>query len=975
MKTKTALLIALALLFSCLAGFTPAVHAETGEARLGLGLVTDVTGSTSATETEDGRAKVDTTAVAVLLDADDTIIDVKIDIVQPYSFFDSAGVVVETKDFMTKRELGDDYGMVNASPIGKEWYEQASALEDYWIGKTVAEALAMEVDEEVRPTDEDLIASVTVHVDTFLLALEKAAATAEAVGSKTSDRIGLGITANNKRSGNATEDAEGLTQAYLHVAALSVGEDGLISAAIIDGLQANIKFDMEGQITSDLEAEVKSKNELGDEYGMRAASGIDAEWFEQAKAFAAYLVGKTAADVEGLAVEEGKTTDKDLSASVTISVTDMQAVAVKAYNDALGAKAVEGKAVKTGLGIVTNISGSTSADGETAGRAKVDSTVVGVMLDENDIVLDVIIDVIQPYTEWDAEGVVSELKSYSSKLELGDDYGMKAASEIGAEWYEQSESLSAYWTGKTVEEVLAMELNDDNAPADQDLAASVTVSVNVYLTAFKEAVEAAAEHGAESTDTLTLAIIADNNRSKDVAEDADGLAEAYIHYGLFTFDQEAKVTSAVIDAVQARVNFDGEGQITSDLVEDVTTKVELGADYGMVVASEIGKEWYEQIDAFEAFIVGKTAEEVNELADEDGKAADEDLVASVTITITALQQLVSEAAEQLSDVEAPVNPEEEPTEPEAEGAKTGLAVMRDVSGSTSADGETDGRAKTDITVVAVLVAEDGTIADVKLDIVQPYTFFDAEGKIVETKSFMTKRELGYEYGMLQASAIEKEWFEQASAFEAFVRGKSLEDVLAMELDDEHRPADEDLKASVTVHVDAYLAALEKAVNNAVASGAEATDELGLGIVATNMRSKDADGETDGQTEAYVHYAAVTFNADGVVTSAILDANQPKVSFDAEGQITSDLEAEQPTKLELGADYGMVAASEIGKEWNEQAEALALHVVGKNVEEILTLADDEGAVADEDLVASVTISIDTMLETIHKAYQDASVVAE
>ena len=58
MKTKTALLIALALLFSCLAGFTPAVHAETGEARLGLGLVTDVTGSTSATETEDGRAKV-----------------------------------------------------------------------------------------------------------------------------------------------------------------------------------------------------------------------------------------------------------------------------------------------------------------------------------------------------------------------------------------------------------------------------------------------------------------------------------------------------------------------------------------------------------------------------------------------------------------------------------------------------------------------------------------------------------------------------------------------------------------------------------------------------------------------------------------------------------------------------------------------------------------------------------------------------
>ena len=33
----------------------------------------------------------------------------------------------------TKKELGDDYNMLPASEIGKEWYEQAAAIEAFWL--------------------------------------------------------------------------------------------------------------------------------------------------------------------------------------------------------------------------------------------------------------------------------------------------------------------------------------------------------------------------------------------------------------------------------------------------------------------------------------------------------------------------------------------------------------------------------------------------------------------------------------------------------------------------------------------------------------------------------------------------------------------------------------------------------------------------------------------------------------------------
>jgi hypothetical protein len=85
-----------------------------------------------------------------------------------------------------------------------------------------------------------------------------------------------------------------------------------------------------------------------------------------------------------------------------------------------------------------------------------------------------------------------------------------------------------------------------------------------------------------------------------------------------------------------------------------------------------------------------------------------------------------------------------------------------------------------------------------------------------------------------------------------------------------------------------------------------------------------------------------------------------VEFDAAGlPVGFDPEAEILTKNEKGFDYGMVAynASAIGKEWFEQAAAVADYAVGKTADELANGAvNAEGKAADADLATVATIRI-------------------
>lgn len=326
------------------------------------------------------------------------------------------------------------------------------------------------------------------------------------------------------------------------------------------------------------------------------------------------------------------------------------------------------------------------------------------------------------------------------------------------------------------------------------------------------------------------------------------------------------------------------------------------------------------------------------------------------------------ATEEKKD-ETAETPAETPADTTAAAAKTGLGVITAVSKSKNASAEGDGLAQIDSTIVAVLVGADGKILDVKIDAAQTKINFSTEGKLTTDVAtiFKTKQELGDEYGMRKASSIGKEWFEQANALADYVVGKTIDEVKGIALNEKAAPADADLAASVTVSISGYVAALEKAVATAQELGATEGDKIGLGVTTEISKSKDAAADADGLGQAYTNISVVTVNAEGKITSAITDAVQGNVNFNAKGEVTTDLASSPATKLELKEDYGMKKASAIGKEWYEQANAFSAYITGKTLAEVKGIALDEtGAATDADLAASVSVHVGPFIANVEKA---------
>jgi hypothetical protein len=300
--------------------------------KTGLAIVSSAGSSKEATEEKDGTAQVDSTAVAVLVDDKGVIKNIVIDVVQTKFNFSTTGEITTdlAKTFDSKKELGDAYNMRGTSPIGKEWDEQAEALEKYVTGKTIEQVKGIALDGGY-PTDEDLTSSVTMNISSIIAAIEKAVNNAEDLGAKAGDKLGLGITSGaGSKTKNATAEEDGTVQAYSHYGAVSFDKNGKITSSIIDASQTNVSFNAEGKLTSELTGDFKTKLELGYDYNMKGASPIGKEWFEQSEAFCEYIKGKKISDVKGIALNDGYPADEDLLNSVTMHITDFLTVVEEA---------------------------------------------------------------------------------------------------------------------------------------------------------------------------------------------------------------------------------------------------------------------------------------------------------------------------------------------------------------------------------------------------------------------------------------------------------------------------------------------------------------------------------------------------------------------------------------------------------------------------------------------------------------------
>ncbi len=311
-----------AVLFGCKSGDEQSAPPQSQkEYRLGFAALPSKTGT---------KVQFKAVFAAVITDTDEKIVKCIVDEADASpdmnDFSESIG-----KEFPTKYALGADYGMASASPIGKEWSEQAKAFADYCVGKTVKEL------EESLGADgkiADLQASCTVYSADLIQCVKLACLnTTEAFTASGDVLLGMSVLCVMSASSvPATSEEDGKAMFSCQMAATASHKDGKVYKAYIDEIESHIAFDNDGASLEDPDTVPVSKQTQGKAYGMASASPIGKEWHEQINALADCCAGKTASQINGSVGEDGKVAD--LTSSCTVHAKSYTNAVIKALENA-----------------------------------------------------------------------------------------------------------------------------------------------------------------------------------------------------------------------------------------------------------------------------------------------------------------------------------------------------------------------------------------------------------------------------------------------------------------------------------------------------------------------------------------------------------------------------------------------------------------------------------------------------------------
>lgn len=337
------MVLSVAALVGCTGDKAPSGD-DTAALKFGLGVVANYGEAKDADGETNGAGEFNTTAVAVLLDAEGKIAAIDLDTAQIKTAWTSAGKVIAVEDLRTKYDKGTDYNMAafgkkHDGSEGKplEWNAQADAFMATAKGKTLDEVKALMAEDGYAQGDL-ATAGCTIKVGDFVAALGKAVTTAADSSATAADKLAVALVAANSHSSkDATAEAAGLAQIDTTVVAAVTNAEGKVVVAKTDCVQGKMPFDAAGKSTLDATAALKTKLELGTDYGMAAygtrhdgSEGAVKEWNEQAAAFDAALVGKTSADFAAFAGADGYATGDLATAGCTMAIGDMIAAATAA---------------------------------------------------------------------------------------------------------------------------------------------------------------------------------------------------------------------------------------------------------------------------------------------------------------------------------------------------------------------------------------------------------------------------------------------------------------------------------------------------------------------------------------------------------------------------------------------------------------------------------------------------------------------
>ena len=255
-------------------------------------------------------------------------------------------------------------------------------------------------------------------------------------------------------------------------AAVLLDAEGKLVDVRLDELEVNISADGNGAVT--MPTDYRTKRQRGDEYPLAAVSSLKKGWAEQADAFADYLKGMTPEQASKLETDaDGKPKDADLLSGCTIAVDRYREAIGKACANAEALGAAKGDTLTLGIEADNGSSSLTATDDQDV-NAQLDVTAVALTVDSDGRVTSAVGDMTEPALTVASDGGVSAPDTVRSKLEQGDEYGMRQASKLGKEWYEHSEGFCDYLKGKTASEIAAIPTDG----SDADLAALCTISVD-----------------------------------------------------------------------------------------------------------------------------------------------------------------------------------------------------------------------------------------------------------------------------------------------------------------------------------------------------------------------------------------------------------------------------------------------------------------------------------------------------------------
>ena len=266
----------------------------------------------------------------------------------------------------------------------------------------------------------------------------------------------------------------------------------------------------------------------------------------------------------------------------------------------------------------------------------------------------------------------------------------------------------------------------------------------------------------------------------DATEEKNGSGKVAITAAVITVDADGKIVACQLDTMECSVAHTLDGKAIAS--NGFKTKGEQGADYGMVAYGGASKEWYEQADAFETVVAGKTLDEIKALVAEGNKGTDEVVSAGCTIMVHEFVKAIEAAYGTLAD--SSVTSEHT--------LKLGMHAEQTTADATE---EKDGSNQVEVSIFGAAVDADGKVVDSTTDCVQAKFTFDLTGKATldTTKKISSKRQAGADYGMVAYGGATKEWFEQADAFDTLCKGKTASQIAALVAADNY--GTDDVKAA------------------------------------------------------------------------------------------------------------------------------------------------------------------------------------